>query len=89
MITYLKSKRRKSETRMASINDLKNLKNKPLTIDDWLNNFTPEERKTVENAILTHHYKSVYKIVANLDENPYPFGARSLSQWANRKKGLA
>lgn len=74
---------------MTKISDLNNLNTGPNNIDEWLDNFTPEDRATVEQAILNHRQADVWPVLANLDENPYPFSPKSLGAWRSKQKGRA
>lgn len=71
---------------MATLADLDNLTNDPTTVNQWLNQFTTEERDTILTAIDTHPPTKVWNILANLDEHPFPFGVNTLVAWKHRNQ---
>mgnify|MGYP006956572866 FL=1 len=72
---------------MASIQDLAALIDKPRTMEEWLSRFNDEDRKVVEEAILTHGPGRLHPILRDLDENPFPFSAGEISDWRRRTYG--
>lgn len=71
---------------MATLADLNNITREPKTVQDWLDKFTPEEQTNITHAIFTHSQTQVWEILANLDENPFPFGQATLNSWKHRNK---
>lgn len=64
---------------MATINDLKNLQEKPRTIDEWLGNFNDEDQEVVVNAILRSSASDLWPILTSLEDNPFPFKKETIN----------
>lgn len=71
---------------MTNVNDLKTIPTGPQTMEEWLDNFTPEDRAIVEDAILTRPLVALMPILTELDDNPFPFRKNTLSAWRSRYK---
>ena len=65
---------------MANIKDLEALDlSAPTDLEDWLGRFSDEDRDVVIHAILTARTNDVYPVLANLEENSYPFERATLN----------
>lgn len=76
---------------MATIDTLKELastERTPRTIDEWLDRFNDEDKAVVLKAVITTPAATLYPVVKELDDNPYPFRAKGLTDLARRiRKG--
>lgn len=68
---------------MATINDLKEIESKPVTIEQWLNRFNDSDRKIVIDSIIKGKTSDLYPILKNLDDNPFPFKRDTINHARN------
>lgn len=72
---------------MATIEDLKNLRETPRTIFDWLARFNDEDRDIVVDSILRSSTADLWPVLTKLDDNPFPFKRETINH-ARRLLGV-
>lgn len=72
---------------MASINQLKEVTQEPATLEEWLDGFDEQDRRTVVSAVLRGSTAQVFPIISQLEDNPYPFKRSTLNHHRRIMRG--
>lgn len=65
---------------MATLNDLELLeKYEPKTFDEWIGEFSDDERDLILESIITARADDVFRVLSKLDQNHYPFTRKTFN----------